>query len=101
MIQFHTRRIETLRNQSSSKYHYVSESLAMMIAIINGMRAFVAGSKPLSIKYFSDAVAIEEKLIHDTNTPTLLFIRAAEFLGLHLQLIYDSQSSNSVIRTRI
>lgn len=69
----------------------------MMIPLIKGMRAYTQNSIQQAFDYFSYATAIEEQFIPDTSSPTLILGRAAEFLGLHLGLIFTSIAKKSVI----
>ena len=90
MITEHLQRLDILKNRSSTLNQYVSTSIGLMSLQILGIRAYVNESWQMALDWFTQAVTIEDSLVADANSPTLIFARSSELLSLHLSLLYDS-----------
>lgn len=96
IVDEHLARLVILSNRSLPLSRYISESIAMMIPQLSGIRYYVNGSWQDSLNQFYDAVQIESKLIADGNSPTLIYARSSELLAMHLLLMYEKLQERSV-----
>jgi hypothetical protein len=69
-----------------------------MIPQILGMRHYVNESWQECLNELNTATQLEATLIAGGNSPTLIFARSSELLGMHLLIIYEKHQARLVDR---
>jgi hypothetical protein len=97
-IDNHLARLLILSNRTSILSKYISNSILMMIPQILGMRHYVNESWQECLNELNTATQLEATLIAGGNSPTLIFARSSELLGMHLLIIYEKHQARLVDR---
>lgn len=98
IVSDHLKNLEILKPQVESLNKFVSSSISMLISQIYGIQYYMNQSWQGCLDKLNDAVRIEMNLVSDSNTPSLMFIRASELLAMHLRLIYQ-KLQNQMVRS--
>jgi hypothetical protein len=96
IVDDHLNQMAILGNRVSTLNEYVSISISMMISQIHGIRYYVNQSWQECLNQLDNATKQEATLIPNANSPTLIYARSSELLGMHLLLMYTKFQQQSV-----